>query len=103
MILASPRVPSTRLKLDKGISRDAAIQRFYSEHVGTGRSKQRDADLDRQFNAERVAPAVAKTEADLKLQKEWFKHPNQLDFQGIDTNPNKPARRRNPMRSRGLR
>jgi len=78
------------------ISPRAAEARFTKRHVATGRAKLRNPARDRLTTAARVAPAVARTEADLKLQQQWFRHPNRLDFEGVDTNPNKPARTRSP-------
>ncbi len=75
------------------ISFRAAEDRFTRKTAGVGRAKQRNPELDAKRTAKTVAPAIAKTEADLKLQQRWFKHPNQLDFEGVDTKKAKPKAR----------
>lgn len=77
--------PSFIKKDAPGVSLRAAEARFSSRTAGTTAGRQRRPELDNKRTAAVVAPAVAKTEADLKLQRKWFKHPNRLDFEGIDT------------------
>lgn len=68
-----------------GISTRAATARFLNPNAGKGQAKQRIPEQDKQTRAQTVAPAVPKSEEDLALQKRWFRRPNRLDFEGIDT------------------
>ena len=85
------------------------VERLESKTQATGRSKTRNPDLDRRRRAKNVAPAVAKTPEDERLQEKWFARPNTMDMEGVDTpDVNAPpvkARRikSNMFKSRGFR
>ncbi len=71
-----------------GLSTRAAVARFNNPNAGVSKgNKRRNPKADALFTAQIVAPANAKTEADLKAQKRWFKNPGRSDLEGIDTGP----------------
>lgn len=93
-----------RPKSVPGISQRAAAERFVNPRAATGRARQRRPDLDIAKQARTVAPAQANTPKDVELQRRWFRRPNELDMEGIDT-PQSPlrSRLRSPFpRRRGL-
>lgn len=92
-----------RLLRSEGVSSANARSRLHDVYAGRGSSKKRDPELDQKRKAERVAPAAARTPEDVKLQEEWYRSPNQMDFEGIDTPSVATPRRSGPrIRTRKL-
>ena len=60
------------------------------------RSKRAQA-ADERIQAQTVAPRIAQSEQELALQRHYFKHPSQSDFEDVDT----PGQLR-PLRVRGM-
>jgi len=63
--------------------------------AGVGKSAAAKAFLDQAKNplidigrtAQNVAPMVATTDAERRLQERWFRNPRRMDYQGVDTPP----------------
>ncbi len=74
------------VKAITGVSVTRAKARFEDADAGRAKGKgPRRPERDLQRTSAVVAPSVATTERDERLQKRWFKHPGKLDFQGVDT------------------
>ena len=69
---------------DEGVSVAEAKRRLADVTKGTRRGK-RNPEIDKSVESKEVAPAIAKTAEDRRLQRRWWRWPNMMDFAGVDT------------------
>ena len=83
---AEPVATKTNGAVPEGrITRAQAIARLMDVDQGSRRGRRRNPTVDSGVQAGAVAPENPTDDKGRKLQERWWNHPNELDYEGVDT------------------